>query len=154
MTANVQPRLLYRLPFRIGIRRLSSSRLLWLLRAYAKRHPSHSPSFTVPRNSNCGPLGHAVTISLQLSTLYCWKTNSAYLLKLYRLQLRVPIAITADGKPAEPEPEKTFVQKYWMHLLGAFLLISTFLGFCQIRPSSFRLHSPFLAPPMKQKASL
>ncbi|KAG8809590.1 hypothetical protein FRC17_003373 [Serendipita sp. 399] len=39
-------------------------------------------------------------------------------------QLRVPPPLTLEGKPVEPEVEKTFIQKYWMHLIGGFLLIS------------------------------
>ena len=39
-------------------------------------------------------------------------------------ELRTPPALTPDGQPVKPVQEQTFMQKYWMHLLGAFLLIS------------------------------
>lgn len=39
-------------------------------------------------------------------------------------QLRVPPPLTPEGNPVVPEVEKTFIQKYWMHLIGGFLLIS------------------------------
>ena len=39
-------------------------------------------------------------------------------------ELRRPPALAPDGQPVKPVQEPTFIQKYWMHLLGAFLLIS------------------------------
>jgi len=32
--------------------------------------------------------------------------------------------MTPEGQPVQPVQEQTFLQKYWMQILGAFLLIS------------------------------
>ncbi|PVG03500.1 hypothetical protein CPB86DRAFT_662232, partial [Serendipita vermifera] len=83
----------------------------------------HSISYWVaptPDNGAC-PVTASVDSTLQnWNTTVAIKTPTAPLLP----QLRVPPPLTPDGKPVEVPEEKTFLQKYWMHILGAFLLIS------------------------------
>ncbi|KAI0003100.1 hypothetical protein BJV74DRAFT_572028 [Russula compacta] len=43
----------------------------------------------------------------------------------YRPHLRVPLPLTSTGDPIVPEPEKSFLQKYWLYIviaLGALLI--------------------------------
>jgi len=42
-------------------------------------------------------------------------------------QLRVPPTLTPEGAPVEPEADKSFIQKYWLPLIGAFLIITIIL---------------------------
>lgn len=39
-----------------------------------------------------------------------------------RPELRAPPPLTPEGKVVAPEPEKTFLQKYWVYIL-AFMVI-------------------------------
>lgn len=43
-----------------------------------------------------------------------------------RPQLRVPPPLTATGDPIVPEPEKTFLQKYWHYIVIALIALSAF----------------------------
>ncbi|KAG5651971.1 hypothetical protein H0H81_006786 [Sphagnurus paluster] len=54
--------------------------------------------------------------------------NSTVVIKASRLpplpQLTTPPPISAQGEPIVPVPEKSFVQKYWMYMVGILLAIS------------------------------
>jgi len=39
-------------------------------------------------------------------------------------ELKVPPPLAPDGQPVQPVQEQTFFQKYWMHIIGALLLIT------------------------------
>ncbi|KAF8639974.1 hypothetical protein AX17_001221 [Amanita inopinata Kibby_2008] len=38
-------------------------------------------------------------------------------------ELHVPPALSAEGEPVEPVPEKTFLQKYWMYILALLIAL-------------------------------
>ena len=38
-------------------------------------------------------------------------------------ELRAPPAVTTDGEPVKPVPEKTFLQKYWMYLVPLLIVL-------------------------------
>ncbi|KAJ8086785.1 hypothetical protein PM082_005610 [Marasmius tenuissimus] len=38
-------------------------------------------------------------------------------------ELRVPPPLTQEGKPVEPVPEKSFLQKYWMYIAAAMIAL-------------------------------
>jgi len=38
-------------------------------------------------------------------------------------QLRVPPPLTPQGQVAQPEPEKSFLEKYWMYMVGGLLVM-------------------------------
>ncbi|OBZ76735.1 hypothetical protein A0H81_04041 [Grifola frondosa] len=56
---------------------------------------------------------------------YGYITNSSVLLRSPTFpplpQLRVPPPVTAEGKPVEPVPEKSFIEKYWMYIAIALV---------------------------------
>jgi hypothetical protein len=37
--------------------------------------------------------------------------------------LRTPPPLTQDGEPVKPEPEKSFLQKYWMYIAVVLLAL-------------------------------
>ena len=37
--------------------------------------------------------------------------------------LRTPPPLTAEGEPVKPEPEKTFLQKYWLYIVAAMFAL-------------------------------
>jgi hypothetical protein len=43
-----------------------------------------------------------------------------------RPELRSPPPLTPEGQVATPEPEKTFIQKYWMYALAFMLVLGRF----------------------------
>lgn len=40
-----------------------------------------------------------------------------------RPSLRVPPPVTVEGKPVEPLPEKSFIQKYWIYMVVALFAL-------------------------------
>ncbi|KAL0563768.1 hypothetical protein V5O48_018295 [Marasmius crinis-equi] len=53
--------------------------------------------------------------------------NTTVLVRTPRLpplpELRVPPPLTPEGKPVEPVPEKSFIQKYWMYIAAALIAL-------------------------------
>ena len=43
-----------------------------------------------------------------------------------RPELRLPPALTPEGQVVTPEPEKGFLQKYWIYILGLMVILGQF----------------------------
>jgi hypothetical protein len=41
-----------------------------------------------------------------------------------RPELRAPPPLTPEGRVVTPEPEKSFIQKYWVYILAFMIIIS------------------------------
>ncbi|KAG7096804.1 hypothetical protein E1B28_004213 [Marasmius oreades] len=65
--------------------------------------------------------------SLSASFEHLARLNTTVLLRTPRLpplpELRTPPPLTPEGKPAEPVPEKSFIQKYWMYIAAALVAL-------------------------------
>lgn len=53
---------------------------------------------------------------------------SLYITIIFRPVLRTPPPLTAEGKVAEPVPEKSFLQKYWIYLVVAVIALGKSLS--------------------------
>lgn len=70
---------------------------------------------SVPKDGNCpkpAPLYIAST-DVQL------KSPSP----AFRPRLKTPTPMSADGQPVKAEPEKSFIQKYWMYIVPALIIL-------------------------------
>ena len=43
-----------------------------------------------------------------------------------RPELRAPPPLTPEGQVVTPEPEKTFIQKYWIYIVGFMIVIGQY----------------------------
>jgi len=46
-----------------------------------------------------------------------------------RPELRSPPPLTPEGQVVTPEPEKSFIQKYWIYILAVMVVLGQF-SFC------------------------
>ena len=68
-----------------------------------------------------------------------------------RPALRVPPPVTAEGKPVEAAREKSFLEKYWIYIVVALLVMSTsFPPFIRPLPGYRSRVSDWLSPPLHQ----
>jgi len=106
---------------------------------------------TAPSDGTCPPskasglnlaLPHNVTITLSLPrqpplfVVIYLTLGHPHAHALFRPQLRVPPPLTPTGDPVVHEPEKTFLQKYWLYIVIALGALSAFtlLPFLLITP--------------------
>ena len=44
----------------------------------------------------------------------------------YRPELRAPPPLTPEGQVVTPEPEKSFIQKYWIYIAGFLIVLGQY----------------------------
>jgi len=81
----------------------------------------------IPHNGACPKRKGKKKRSATTATFSNTVLNTTVITQTYKTsplpELRAPPALTTDGEPVKPVPEKSFIQKYWMYIVPLVIML-------------------------------